>query len=128
MNSLTGFRAGAFLQGPLEAPEADDHSFGRLCNLHLRPLHEPSPFISVFHNFRPAFFRAIRSSENASIALIDMEYLGKMTMAGRPVLYWAGGLVRKYEIIGHSYETNKDYAYQASHESELSAHKPNVSS
>ena len=116
VNRLIGFRAGRFLHGSIPPPETNDIEFGKLCNIHLRPLKEPSPFVSVFDNLRPALSRALRSSGNAHVAVINIDYLSNMRIAGSEVLFRAGPLVKKYEIMGHSYETNKDYHYRASSE------------
>ena len=107
-----GFRALAFAASPIPAMETDIVSLRTAAFLHLRPVRLPSHFISIFTNLRPALHRALRSSSNARVAIVNMDYLVDHPVQGLPRSFDAGKVARQFDITGFDWRTKKEYGYE----------------
>ena len=107
-----GFRALAFAASPIPPMETDIASLQALAFLHLRPVRHPSHFISLFTNLRPALHRALRSSSNARVAIINMDYLLDHPVAGLPRAFDAAKVAQQFDITGFDWRQKKEYGYE----------------
>ena len=115
-NRGQGFRALAFAAAPIPHIETNLASLGSLAFLHLRPVLQPTHFISLFKNFRPAFRKALRPLSNARVAVVSLDYLNDHPIKGLPSLFEAGSIAKKFGIKGYHHGHQREYNY--SYESE----------
>ena len=102
LNTTEGFRAGAFIncRGNIPLPpDRNDQVFRAETNIHLRPLPEPSSYISVWESLVPALHRGLRSTANAHIAIIDLRAIYQDQLSGLPGLYPAAAAIKQLGMI-----------------------------
>lgn len=109
LNTPHGFLAGAFLNHSGNIPSPPDRShqdFRNKIDIHLRPLEEPSAYISVWESLAPALHRGLRSTANAHIAIINLQAIYQDQLSGLPGLYPAAAAVKQLRLMGG------DWAYR----------------
>ena len=102
LNTTGGFRAGAFINCRGNIPPPPDRTgqvFRDETNIHLRPLPEPSKYISVWESLTPALHRGLRSTANAHIAIIDLRAIYRDQLSGLPGLYPAAAAIKQLGMI-----------------------------
>lgn len=103
LNTPNSFLAGAFLNhsGNIPSPPDRGHPvFQQKINIHLRPLQEPSAYISVWESLAPALHRGLRSTANAHIAIINLQAIYQDQISGLPGLYPAAAAIKQLRLMG----------------------------
>ena len=94
----------------------DEASFGPAAFQHLRPVKLPTCWISLFVSLRPALYRALRSSFNPRVAVINLDYLINNPIGSHPRVLRAGLVARRFEIMGYDWEQGQEYPYSYQYE------------
>ncbi|KKY25184.1 hypothetical protein UCRPC4_g01990 [Phaeomoniella chlamydospora] len=72
INQASGFMAGLFVHHPLVPSHLIEEAVFEAASIgHLTPEIKPSPFVSFFDSLRPALYRALQSSLDPYISIID---------------------------------------------------------
>ncbi len=79
INSVTRIRAGAFerLDEIPQPAVVNSEEFRIAATKHLTRVREPTPFISLYESLLPVLHRALRSTANASVAILDLHIISK---------------------------------------------------
>ena len=111
INSAQGFWAGDF-NGEHSSPPSRNaqDTFGKSIFIHLRPLKQHSPWISVWISLISSVHRLLRKS-TAHLTLIDLDYLGRLKEHEYPIVYPAGTLISQYRLKEVPYPNGMPYRY-----------------
>ena len=113
LNSPNGFFAGTFVAGEANdvVPCLYSDDYLRPAESHLKRFQKSSPFISVYDSVLPALHRGLRSSNKASISIIDAHYLIVDGNNEYPRILWVPDIVR--ELRRRERYTELDYFGQS---------------
>ena len=115
LNSRHGFLAGRFVHDNdqfLELPCPNTEDFRQTVTTHLLPEAKPSPWISVWKKMLPSLHRCLRSTKNAHIAFIDVDYIRRHQQG----LYHAKDAIKQTKIYGRMLDAGYKYRYNGSGE------------
>lgn len=108
MNGPASMRAGLFQDSRAKVaspPEIDSEVFRKEAAKHFSWTREPTPFISMYESFLPVLHRALLSTTEASIAVIDLHAVSRSQERNRSKIYVAALIVKRLgltpEIFGY---------------------------
>ena len=109
LNSSNGFLAGRFIHDDhdLEPPHPNTEDFRQTVVTHLLPEPRPSPWISVWKNMLPSLHRCLRSTRNAHIAFINVDYIRTHQQG----LYHAKDAIKQTTMYGQMLDAGYRYRY-----------------
>ncbi|MCJ1257485.1 hypothetical protein MMC24_005310 [Lignoscripta atroalba] len=119
VNTPTGFRAGAYREPaiwPKPPPDRRSKEFREAATIHLTPMEKPSGYISITQSPLAPIHRALRSTANPKVAIIDLHHLTEAQKPHCPSLYPAKSVINQLGILGFKKERNKSYPYKGTSE------------
>ena len=70
----------------------------------------------IRETFRPAFRRAISSTANGKVAIINVDYLINIQVGNRARVFKSSAVAQRFGIVGYNWKTHKEYRYSYKHE------------
>ena len=99
--SSKGFRASTLNDTEIMVTPSPSRASAKFCDAaytHLKPVPQPSPFVSVWQSLLPALHRGLRSQANPMIVIINLQHLYESQTSQIPDVHAASSVTRQLNL------------------------------